>query len=176
MPHRSLCGRQLVDSHAAIVRFPDETGHGDATKPGFVPAPFRSGRQCGEDAMMRSVESSYMVETSYLAVAVVGAVRAVRRERPARVAGIELPGTPRQQAFTVGTPLSAPPLMLVALVVAGRRGRSDIERILAILFIVGIAGEADTWSALRKPTADLLATTCVLLDVALPTAMLRRSR
>ncbi len=119
---------------------------------------------------MRSIDSSY------LAVAVVGAVHAVDRDRPARFAGVNLPGTPRQQALTVGTPLSAPPLMLVALVVAGLRHRSDIVRRLAILFIVGIAGEVDTWTTLRKPTADLLATVCVLLDVALPTAMLRRSR
>ena len=171
-----LCGRQLVDSHAAIVRFPDETGHGDATTPGFVPAPFRCEHECGEDAIMRSVESSYPVETSYLAVAVVGAVHAVRRERPARFAGIDLPGTPAQQALTVGTPLSAPPLMLAALLVASRRGRNDIVRMLAMLFIVGIAGEVDTWSALRQPTADLLATACVVLNAALPAAMVWRSR
>ncbi len=162
-----LCGRQLVDSHAAIVRFPDETGHGDATTPGFVPAPFRCERECGEDAMMRSLESSY------LAVAVVGAVHAVRRERPARFAGIDLPGTPAQQALTVGTPLSAPPVMLVAVVVAGLRHRSDIVRTLAMLFIAGIAGEVDTWTTPCKPIADPLATVCVLLDVALPTAILR---
>ena len=120
--------------------------------------------------MMRSIEASY------LAVAVVGAFHSVRRDRRARFAGLDLPGTPAQQVLTVGTPLSAPPLMLVALLVAGRRGRNDIVRMLAMLFIVGIAGEVDTWSALRKPTADLLATACVALNAALPAAMVWRSR
>ncbi len=87
-----------------------------------------------------------MVETSYVAVAVVGTVHAVRRERPARFGGIELPGTPAQQALSVGTPL------------------------------VGIAGEVDTWCALRKPTAELLATVCVVLDATLPAAFVWGSR
>ena len=116
------------------------------------------------------------LETSYLAVAIVGAVHAVARDRPARFAGVTLPGTPRQQALTVGTPLSAPPLMLAALVVAGRCDRNDIVRRLAILFIVGMVGEVDTWTTLRKPTADLVTTACVVLDVALPAAMMRRSQ
>ncbi len=125
---------------------------------------------------MRSIDSSYLFETSYLAVAVVGAVHAVRLERPVRFAGINLPGTPSQQALTVGTPLSAPPVLLAALLVSSRRGRNDIVRMLAMLFIVGIAGEVDTWSALRKPTADLLATACVVLNAALPAAMVWKSR
>ena len=120
---------------------------------------------------MRSIDSSYLFETSYLAVAVVGAVHAVRLERPVRFAGINLPGTPSQQALTVGTPLSAPPVLLAALLVSSRRGRNDIVRMLAMLFLLGIAGEVDTWTTLRNPTVDLLATTCVLLDVVLPAAM-----
>ena len=118
----------------------------------------------------------HSIEASYLAVAVVGAVHAVRGDRRARFAGLDLPGTPAQQALTVGTPLSGPPLMLVALVVAGRRGRNDIVRMLAMLFLLGIACEVDTWTALRESTADLLATACVVLDAALPAAMVWRSR
>ena len=110
---------------------------------------------------MRSLESSYLAETSYLAVAVVGADHAVRRERLGRFAGIDLPGTPAQQPRSGCTPLSAPPLMFTALLVASRRGRNDIVRMLAMLFIVGIACEVDTRSAPRKPTADLPATACV---------------
>ena len=111
------------------------------------------------------------IESSYLAVVVVGAVHAVRLERPVRFAGINLQGTPRHQALTVGTPLSAPPVLLAVLLVASRRGRNDIVRMLAMLFLLGTAGEVDTWTALRNPTVDLLATACVLLDVVLPAAM-----
>lgn len=119
---------------------------------------------------MRSIESSY------LAVGAVGAVHAIRMDQPARFAGMRLPGSPRQQAWTIGTPLSAPPVMLAALVFAGRRGRNDMVRMLATLFVVGILGEVDTWTTLRQPTADVLATACVVLDVVLPAALVWRSR
>ena len=113
---------------------------------------------------------------SYAAVAVVGAVHSIRRGRPARFVGIRLPGTPAQHAWTIGTPLSAPPLMLAALAVAARRGRDDIVRMLAMLFVVGIAGEVDTWATLRRPAADPLGTACVALDAAIPAAMLWGTR
>ncbi len=110
--------------------------------------------------------------TAYLAGSVVGAVHSVRRRRHARFAGLQFPGTPFAHAVTIGSPLSAPPAILITLVVAERTGRSGLVKALSALFLIGIAAEADTLATLRHPSKDPLSTTCVVLDVALPAAML----
>lgn len=108
----------------------------------------------------------------YVAVSVVGAVHAVRRGRPARFAGLRFPGTPGAHALTIGTPLSAPPAMLVGLLLAARRQRGDVIKILSVLFLLGVAAEPDTRAALRHPSADPLSTGCSVLELMLPVAML----
>jgi hypothetical protein len=118
---------------------------------------------------------------AYVVVAVAGALRSVSNERPARFLGVQLPGTPAQQALTVGSPLSAPPVMLLALLAAAGRSPRDPTlaawvRRLSVLFLVGIAGEPDTWSTLRRPASDPITTACVVLDLVLPAALLRSSR
>ncbi|MEK7425065.1 MAG: hypothetical protein AAB131_14640 [Actinomycetota bacterium] len=112
----------------------------------------------------------------YLVVSVAGAVHAVRRGRPARFAGLRFPGTPGAHALTIGTPLSAPPAMLIGLFVAARRQRGDVLKILSVLFVVGVAAEPDTLAALRHPSADPLSTGCTVLELVLPMAMLARLR
>lgn len=112
---------------------------------------------------------------SILAVSLLGAVAAVGRQRKARFAGIRFPGSPVAQALTVGTAMSAPPVMLGALVISARRGRTDLVRLLSALFLMGILGEPDTWSVVRRPRSDRLATACVALEIALPGALLRES-
>ena len=107
-----------------------------------------------------------------LVVSVVGAADSIRQRRPARFAGVQLPGSAIQHALTIGSPLSAPPLMLAALGAADRRGRTDIVRLLAALFIIGILGEVDTWANLRDPTADPIATACVTAYVLIPAGMI----
>ena len=108
----------------------------------------------------------------YLAVSVIGAVRAVQRQRLCRFAGLSFPGTPAQQALTVGTPMSAPPLMLAALAVCVRRRRVKWVRMLAAAFFVGSIGELDTLKTLRNPTADPVSTVCTALELAVPAALL----
>lgn len=110
---------------------------------------------------------------AYVVTGIVGAVHAVRRGLPARFAGVRLPGSPLQHAVTLGTPLSAPPLAWLAVLLAEGRGRNDIVRKLALLFVVGIAGEPDTWSTLRRPAEDPTATALVALDLVLPMLMIR---
>jgi hypothetical protein len=117
----------------------------------------------------------------YAVVAAVGAFHSVAQGRSPRFLGIRLPGTPTQHTFTVGSPLSAPPVMLVALIAAAWRDPSDPMRALwvrrlSVLFLVGIAGELDTWSTLRRPASNPISTACVVLDLALPAALLRSAR
>jgi len=112
----------------------------------------------------------------YVALCVVGATHAVSIGRPCRFAGLHYPGSPAQHAITVGTPLSAPPFMLLALLIAARRDRPDVTRALAMMFLVGIAAEVDTWATLRRPTSDPISTMCVALDIALPATMLGAAR
>lgn len=112
---------------------------------------------------------------SILAVSLVGALAALDRQRMARFVGIRLPGSPVAQALTVGTSMSAPPVMLGALVISARSGRTDIVRLLSALFLVGILGEPDTWSVVRRPRSDPLATACVALEILLPVALLQKS-
>ena len=109
---------------------------------------------------------------STVAVGLIGAIHAVGQGRKARFAGIQLGGTAAQQALTIGSPLSAPPLMLVAFVVSAYQGRIDVVRILSTVFIVGILGEVDTWTTLRRPGSDPLSAVCVLADLALPIAVI----
>ena len=90
--------------------------------------------------------------------------------------GINVPGTAAQHALTIGSPLSAPPLMLIALIAASRRGRTDAVRLLAGMLIFGILGEVDTWTTLRRPGLDPVGTACVALDVVLPVALLVETR
>jgi len=113
---------------------------------------------------------------TYFVVSVVGAVQAVRTSRSAQFAGLRLPGTPRTQAFTVGTAFSAPPLMLITLLVASRRQRTNLVTALAVLFVVGVLGERDTYAVMRRPTFEPLSTLCVVLEAALPLAMLDHCR
>ena len=113
---------------------------------------------------------------SILAVSVIGAVYSVRRDRCARFAGISVPGTAAQHALTIGSPLSAPPLMLIALIAAARRGRTDAVRLLSAMLVFGILGEVDTWTTLRRPGLDPVGTACVVLDVVLPVALLVETR
>lgn len=70
--------------------------------------------------------------------------------------------------------MSAPPVMLGALVISARSGRTDIVRLLSALFLVGILGEPDTWSVVRRPRSDRLATACVALEIVLPAALLQK--
>ena len=113
---------------------------------------------------------------AYLAVSLLGALHAIRRHLPARPVGWQFPGTPRAQALTIGTPLSAPPAMLVALLVAIRMGHRDAIRLLSLLFLLGIVAEADTPTTLRAPFADPFTTGCTALEIVLPIAMLVDSR
>lgn len=124
--------------------------------------PLRNGR----------VGSAQVLSGTYVAISVVGAVRAVRTQREVQFAGLRLPGTPRTQAFTIGTPLSAPPVMLIALVVATRRRRTDVVTALAGMFLVGVLGERDTYAVARRPWSDPLSTMCAVLEATLPIAML----
>jgi hypothetical protein len=110
---------------------------------------------------------------SILAVNALGAVTALRQRRPARFAGISLPGPPVLQALTIGSSMSAPPIMLGLLVVGARRGRTDIVRSVAALFVLGILGEPDTWRALRRPSSDPVSAACVVLEIVLPATLLR---
>jgi hypothetical protein len=112
---------------------------------------------------------------SILAVSLIGALAAIGRRREARFAGIRLPGSPVAQALTIGTAMSAPPIMLAGLVISARGGRNDIVRLLSAIFLVGILGEPDTWSVVRRPRSDRLATACVILEIVLPAALLRES-
>ncbi len=107
----------------------------------------------------------------YVAVSLIGAVHSIRRGKPARLFGLHFPGSVAAQALTIGTAISAPPTMLAALLVAESRGRRDIVRILSMMFICGVLGEADTPTALRRPRADPLGTACVALEVLLPAAI-----
>jgi hypothetical protein len=109
---------------------------------------------------------------SIVAVSAVGAGRAIQRDRPCRFLGIPFPGTPLQHALTVGSPMSAPPVMLGALLVGAQRGRHDVVGLLSALFIVGILSEPDTWEALRRPRSDPPSTVCVAAEIALPTLLL----
>lgn len=113
---------------------------------------------------------------TYAAVGVIGGGHSIRRGRPARFAGIRLPGSVTSHALTTGTPLSAPPVMVGALLVAAFEGRTDIVRALAATFVVGILGEPDTWTTIRRPGGDPLGAVCVVLDVALPAGMLWETR
>lgn len=108
----------------------------------------------------------------YVVVSIVGGARAVQRRRPCRFAGLDFPGTPAQQALTVGTPMSAPPLMLVALIVAVRGRRIRWVRCLAAMFLVGSVAERDTLPTLRNPADDPVSTACTALELALPAALL----
>lgn len=112
---------------------------------------------------------------SILGVSAVGAVRATQRGRPCRFLGIPFPGAPWQHALTVGSPMSAPPIMLATLVVAVRRGRSDIVGLLSTVFIAGILSEPDTWATFRRPRFDPVSTVCVALEIVLPAALLRKT-
>lgn len=109
---------------------------------------------------------------SIVAVNGLGAVRAIQRDRPCRFLGIPFPGTPLQHAMTVGSPMSAPPLMLGALLVGAQRGRHDVVGLLSAMFLVGILSEPDTWETLRQPRSDPLSTVCAASEIALPTLLL----
>jgi hypothetical protein len=124
----------------------------------------RSGYRC-------SIQRVRLLATAYIGFNVVGAVRSLRRGRPARFLGVQLPGPPVAKALTIGTPLSAPPAMLIALAVAAHSRRDDIVLVLSAMFIVGIVGEPDTYRALRRPVVDPISSTCAALDAALPAAM-----
>ena len=118
---------------------------------------------------------------SYVAVSVAGAIHAVRRSRHARFLGIQLPGTPLQHAMTIGSPLSAPPAMQVALLAAVRPTvpqpvRHRWVRWLAVMFLVGIVGEVDTRTTLLHPTGDRFAAVVLLLEVVLPVSLLWSAR
>ena len=112
-----------------------------------------------------------LLATSYIAVSAVGAIHSLRRRRPARLLGVGLPGPPIAQAISIGTPLSAPPAMLVALAIAADRRRDRALLALSAMFLLGITGEPDTYRAIRRPRADPIATVCVALAVAIPAAM-----
>jgi hypothetical protein len=109
----------------------------------------------------------------YVAVCAIGARHAIRRGQTARVLGIRLPGSAAQHAATVGTSLSAPPLMLALLLDADRRNRSRLTQVLAALAIVGILAEADSWTTLRRPGADPTRSLIVGAEILLPISMLR---
>src|SRR5262245_2252134 len=110
--------------------------------------------------------------TAYIGVSVVGAVHSLRRKRLARFLGMQLPGPPVAQALTIGTPLSAPPVMLVALALAAHRRHDTALLMLSAMFLFGIVGEPDTYSTLRRPGVDPVGTTWTVLEAALPAAML----
>ena len=105
---------------------------------------------------------------SILIVSVIGAVQAVHRDRRCRCLGIDFPGTATQHALTVGSGMSAPPLLLGALVISAERDRTGVVGVLAALMVAGILGEPNTWKTLRQPGTDPLSTVCVVLEIALP--------
>jgi hypothetical protein len=105
---------------------------------------------------------------SYTAIGAAGATQCIRRGRPARFAGIPLPGSAKQHAVSIGTPLSPPPFMSVALLAALRADRNEAIRILAVVFTVGLLGEPHTWATLRRPGRDPIDTLCVLLGPRCP--------
>lgn len=116
---------------------------------------------------------SSMLIGSILVVSAMGAGRSVRRGRPAQFAGVRLPGSAAQHALTIGSPLSAPPLMVAGLAVAHRRGRDDIVAWIAAAMVVGIVGEPDSWTTLRHPMSDPITTLCVVSDIVLPALLVR---
>ena len=114
--------------------------------------------------------------TAYVVASVVGAAHSVRGGRTARFGGVRLPGSPLLHALTIGTPLSAPPVMVAAMVWAERRDRPDVTRALAALFVVGILGEVDTWSTLAHPRRSPFTTALVALDLILTISIQAEAR
>jgi hypothetical protein len=112
-----------------------------------------------------------LLATSYIAVSVLGAIHSLRRGRVARFLGMQLQGPPVVQALTIGTPLSAPPAMLIALALAAHRHRNTAVATVSAIFLLGVVGEPDTYEAVRRPTADPIGSTCAVLELALPAAM-----
>ena len=68
----------------------------------------------------------------------------------------------------MGTGISAPASLLLALVLFAHRLDPRGVRSVAGLLTVGAAGEPATWRALRRPGADRLGTQIVVANVALP--------
>lgn len=112
-----------------------------------------------------------IVVWSYAITGVIGAVHAVRRDLVARFGGWRWPGTPIVQAVSIGTALSAPPALLVAAIVDLCRPQRW-RRWLAVGFLIGAAGERDTYRTLRHPSRHPLATMITATNLSLPAAML----
>jgi hypothetical protein len=62
--------------------------------------------------------------------------------------------------------------MLIALLVATQRQRTDVVTALAGAFLVGVLGERDTCAVMRRPRSHPISTMCAVLEAALPIAML----
>ncbi|MEO6570291.1 MAG: hypothetical protein ABIO83_01970 [Ilumatobacteraceae bacterium] len=116
-----------------------------------------------------------VVVWSYAMIGATGAVQAVRRDLPARFGGLRWPGTPIIQALSTGTALSAPPALLVAAIIDDCRSRRW-SRLLAMGFLVGAAGECDTYRTLRHPRRDPATTIISAANLSLPAAMLLLDR
>jgi hypothetical protein len=108
----------------------------------------------------------------YVGVCAAGARLAIRRGQTARIFGVRLPGSATQQGATIGTSLSAPPLMLALLLYADRTKRRRLTQILAALALVGILAEADTWTTLRRPSDDPTRSLIVSAELLLPISLL----
>lgn len=120
---------------------------------------------------VRSMTRTRLAAGALGAVSVVGAVESIRLDRPGRFVGLPFPGNPLVHALTIGTPLSPPPVMLALLAVAVRERWTVVIRILSVVFLAGIVGEADTPGTVLHPSAHPVNTCCVVLLVVLPVAM-----
>lgn len=121
------------------------------------------------------------VSGAYLAVAALGTWLAIRDDLAGRPFGWELPLTPLANfVFGLGTALSAPLVLLLALVAANllmgrgektRRRAATLIAILSIGFLVGMLAEPITRDLLRPGTVDLLPAAVVIINLILPLAM-----
>lgn len=62
--------------------------------------------------------------------------------------------------------------MLALLLYADRTKRRRLTQILAVLALVGILAEADTWTTLRRPNDDPTRSLIVSAEILLPISLL----
>lgn len=121
------------------------------------------------------------VSGTYLATAALGTWLAIRDDLAGQPFGWDTSLTPLASfVFGLGTALSAPLLLLLALVAAnllmrrdGRTGRkaADLIALLGTGFFVGMLAEPITQDILHLGSVDLLPTAIVIANLLLPLAM-----
>lgn len=138
-------------------------------------------RQVGDHATIDHRLAIAWVSSAYLAVAILGTWLAVREGLVGRPFGWSIDMTPLSGfVFGLGTALSGPLVLLVALVAANLRLRQGEEAeqraatwisILGAGFLGGMLAEPITWELFEQGVDPLIAAT-VLANILLPLAML----